>query len=502
MNINNILLWIVSVEHIYLLIWSIALLSVLLSKKNPTSTASWILTITIFPVFGLIAYLFLGINWRQRTFLNNLKNTKNNTVFKTLNSNLLKHNTASYFGLKNNSKQRVDEVLSKTNLSPDAREVVSLLYNSEKTLPSLNESYEIYSDGKSAFDALLKDIMEAKETIFMEYFIWRSDALGVKIKDALVKKAKEGVKIKIIFDGVGSFFTISRRYKRELEKAGVEFFYFLNIKTSLLKLNYRNHRKMTIVDGRILHSGGMNLGLEYITGGRRFKSWRDTNFRIVGDMALYYLTVFATDWLNSGGKFNFDIFEELIKNRKILENGYLMQLSSSGPDSAYPSLKYLYTRFITNAKKEILIQSPYFIPNTSILQQLKIAALSGVKIKLMTTGVPDKRIPYWVADTFIEELLIAGIEVYRYETGFFHAKAMCYDDEICTIGTCNFDSRSFDIHYEINTVFYDKRIASEFKEQFSKDLENCRKLTLEKYQNQGIFYKVRNSIFRLISPLL
>ena len=179
-----------------------------------------------------------------------------------------------------------------------------------------------------------------------------------------------------------------------------------------------------------------------------------------------------------------------------------MQLSSSGPDSAYPSLKYLYTRFITNAKKEILIQSPYFIPNTSILQQLKIAALSGVKIKLMTTGVPDKRIPYWVADTFIEELLIAGIEVYRYETGFFHAKAMCYDDEICTIGTCNFDSRSFDIHYEINTVFYDKRIASEFKEQFSKDLENCRKLTLEKYQNQGIFYKVRNSIFRLISPLL
>ena len=291
-----------------------------------------------------------------------------------------------------------------------------------------------------------------------------------------------------------------------MSKVGVEFKYFLDIKFALSKLNYRNHRKMTIIDNRILHTGGMNLGEEYITGGKRFNLWRDTNIRIEGKLVFHYLAIFITDWLNSGGKLDFNpkkIEKILLEQREnIVKNSYLMQVSSSGPDTIWTTLKYTYSKMISAAKKEILIQSPYFIPDTSLISQLKIAALSGVKIKLMIAGVPDKKIPYWIAETYFGELLLAGVEIYRYKAGFIHCKNIVIDGKFSTMGTCNFDMRSLEINYEINSIFYNREISQSLRGQFYKDLEHCEEIKEENLKKTVFWRKLRNSLFKVISPIM
>ena len=380
-----------------------------------------------------------------------------------------------------------------------------MLTESEKTYLTANKSYEMYYNGKEAFTAIIRDIKNAEKSILMEYFIWRSDELGEQIKNLLIEKAKQGVEVKLMFDGLGSMGTISKKYRKELSDVGVEFRYFLDIKFSLLKSNYRNHRKMTIVDYKILHTGGMNLGEEYITGGKKYESWRDTNVRIEGEVVNQYLTIFFADWLNSGGEIESmrEKINEIVEGNRVEDrNSYLMQVSSSGPDTIWTSLKFLYSKMISAAKKEVLIQSPYFVPDAGIISQLKIAALSGVKIKMMMTGVPDKKIPYWIAETYFEELLLAGVEIYRYKKGFLHCKNIIVDEKFCTMGTCNFDMRSFEINYEVNTVYYNSEISRDMKKQFLKDLEYCEKIEEEKFIKLSFRKKLRNSIFKVFSPIM
>ena len=507
-NFESLLIWIVSIEHIHLAIYIMFLIAILVSERSPETIVAWIFTITVFPVFGFILYLVFGINWRKNR-IESLQNKNRRSLFKgfpSLTENFLKYDPAEIFHSRKVKPEDLDILMNNAGISQEESEIVKLLYASEGTYLTYNSSYEMFYNGKEAFDSIIQDLENAKETIYMEYFVWKSDKLGEKIKDILVKKAKEGVKIRLLFDGMGSFGTISEKYRKELLKVGVEFKYFLDIKFALSKFNYRNHRKITIVDNRILHTGGMNLGEEYITGGRRFESWRDTNVRIQGELVLHYLAIFVTDWLNSGGKqdFKMDDIEEVIEEHKNLRNEspYIMQVSSSGPDTIWTTLKYTYSKFITSAKEEILIQSPYFIPDTSLVSQLKIAALSGVKIKLMIAGVPDKKIPYWIAETYFEELLMAGVEIYRYKAGFIHCKNIVVDGRVSTMGTCNFDMRSFEINYEVNSIFYNEEISQSMREQFYKDLDFCEEIKEENLKKTVFWRKIRNSLFRVVSPLM
>ena len=316
-------------------------------------------------------------------------------------------------------------------------------------------------------------------------------------------------KIKLLFDGVGAF-NLSRKYKKELKMAGIEIRFFLDVKFSMTKLNYRNHRKITIVDNEILHTGGMNVGQEYVDGGKRFANWRDTNARFTGEITAQYLAIFVTDWLNSGGK---DDFSKIIKSEAVEEIKeqkpidkqklkYVMQVSSSGPDTEWTTLKYLYSKMISIAKKEIIIQSPYFVPDSSLISQLKMMALSGVKIKIMVTGVPDKKIPYWIAETYFEELIDVGVKIYRYKAGFLHCKNIIIDEKMSTMGTCNFDMRSFEINYEVNSVFFSKEISQDLKKQFLCDLELCEKFDEARLKKVNFLKRLRNSIFKLISPIM
>lgn len=499
MNSLVIISWI---EHLYILLTLIVVIAVLTSGKKAGSVMAWIFAIMFLPVVGIILYIALGVNWRKRRLLRSkFENSPNKVLSKMSNdisrSEISKYDTKDAF---NKSPLKLDNIdnLTKEIDEYGGREISKLLYTTGGTYLTKNSSYDFYFDGGEAFDSIISDLENAKESIYMEYFIWKSDVLGEKIKDILLRKAKEGLDIKLIFDGLGSFGRISLKYRKSLEAAGIEFRYFLDVKYKLLKLNYRNHRKMVIVDSKILHTGGMNLGQEYIDGGKSFDSWRDTNSRIEGEIVLHYLAVFISDWMSSNGKFNFLLPKEI----PVSDGSYLMQVSASGPDTIWSSLQMLYTKLITEAIEEILIESPYFVPDDGILEQLQIAALAGISVKIIITGKPDKKIPYWVAETYFEDLLNSGIEVYRYQKGFLHCKNIVIDGKISTMGTCNFDFRSFELNYEINTVYYNQEMSEKLKEQFFEDLKYCTKITSEELDKKNLLFRLRDSIFRVLSPIL
>ena len=525
--------WVIPFERIHYLIIIILAVAVLLSDKSPNAMLAWIFTIFTFPLGGAILYFLFGINWRRNKIISKKMKGEERKLFSRL-FNFMQRDVSDIFRsqdffyynrlkninenvdkmseseIKEKIQGQIDTMITNIGLPAQQKEIVKMLYNSEGTFLTNNDSYKLFYDGKGAFDSILKDIENAKKTIYMEYFIWKADELGERIKNALIKKAKEGVKIKLLFDGVGTW-KLPRKYKKELRSAGIEIRWFLDVKFFISKMNYRNHRKIALIDNKIVHTGGMNVGQEYIDGGKRFESWRDTNIRITGEIIGQYLAIFVTDWLNSGGKN--DDFSRIIKSEAVKEIKeqepidkqklkYVMQVSSSGPDTEWTTLKYLYSKMISVAKKEIIIQSPYFVPDTSLVSQLKIMALSGVKIKIMMTGVPDKKIPYWIAETYFEELIDVGVKIYRYKAGFLHCKNIIVDEKMSTMGTCNFDMRSFEINYEVNSVFFNEEISRDLKKQFLCDLELCEKFDEARLKKVGFFKRLRNSGFKLISPIM
>ena len=525
--------WIIPFERLHYLIIIVLTVSVLLSDKSPNAMLAWIFTIFTFPLGGAVLYLLFGINWRRNKIISKkMKGEEKKLYSRIFNfmqrdvSDIFRSQDFFYYNrlenvdgntakmteveIKAAIRNQIDTMIKNINLGSQQSELVKMLYEAEGTFLTNNDSYKLFFHGKEAFDSIICDIENAKSTIYMEYFIWRADELGERIKNALLKKAKEGVKIKLLFDGVGTW-KLPRTYKKELRNAGIEIRWFLDVKFFVSKMNYRNHRKITLIDNDIVHTGGMNVGQEYIDGGKRFDSWRDTNIRITGEIIGQYLAIFVTDWLNSGGKDDFieDIKKEAVhelEEQKPIDKQekleYLMQVSSSGPDTEWTTLKYLYSKMIATAKEEVLIQSPYFVPDYDLISQLKMASLSGVKIKIMVTGVPDKKMPYWIAETYFAELIEAGIEIYRYTAGFLHSKNIIVDEKISTLGTCNFDMRSFEINYEVNSVFYNQEISRDLKGQFIEDLELCERFDEIRLKKVTFFKRLRNSVFKLISPIM
>ena len=309
---------------------------------------------------------------------------------------------------------------------------------------TMNNSVRIFDQGEDMFRSLLEEIDTARKSVHMEYFIWRSDELGEKFREALSKKAAEGVEVRLLFDGVGCFRMMSQSYKRKLRKAGIQIRYFLDPLNpfSGWLLNYCNHRKIVVIDGETAYMGGMNIGREYIDGGKRFKSWRDTHLRFSGESVGLLQAVFLADWENSGGKVENE--SDYINTQPQKSGDLALQIVTSGPDSDWHSLKDLYFNMICNANEEVLIASPYFIIDDSIEEAMVTAALAGVRVRIIMAGPPpDKWIPYWVAQTYYERLIEAGVEFYQYTEGFFHSKYLIADGKIATVGTCNMDMRSF-----------------------------------------------------------
>ena len=495
----------------FLYVVSIAV-KMLLENRPPYSFIAWLTVLVFLPYVGVIFYIFLGMNWKKSKTKISAKLPED--MIKKYFSSLLQEQIKILDNIEGHYSKHINlvKLAIKSGYSP---------------ITVQNEVY-IFDEGKDLFEAIIQDLKLAEKTIHMEYFIWRSDELGERIKDVLIKKANQGVEIRLIFDGVGSLMRINKKYRNELKKNGIKFLYYHDPFSILWTrfVNYRNHRKIVVIDGIVSYMGGMNLGQEYIDGGKRFDSWKDVHMRIVGDACNLIQNVFVCDWYNAGGR-DLEVFNVKEKKRRRIKyanknlneekisiirkdlfpqsttDKFLpVQIITSGADSKWDSIQKVYSKMIEEAKESIYIESPYFVPDDGFLHTLENAALSEVNVNLMITGKPDKKVAWWVAQTYFETLLKAGVNIYLYEKGFLHSKFCAIDGRIVSCGTCNMDIRSFYLHYEMNAVIYDVDIAKKFEDIFKKDVLNSHKITSEEYAKQPKLIRLRNSACRIIAPVL
>lgn len=470
---------------IYIVFTITLVIRIFLDNNHPEVAFAWLMAIIFLPYIGAFLYLMGGINWKKYKIV---KQRPEITFQKELGTIL--------------EKQKIFMGELSTQIDNDIAKTMVLSLQSSNSIITLNNSSKIFYSGDSFFESFINDLNNATDSIHIEYYIFRDDIIGNKIADILKRKAMDGLAVRVLFDGVGCFNKMSKKFKRNLSNSGIQTRYFLdpaNVFSGRL-LNYCNHRKIAVIDGITAYTGGMNIGDEYLDGGKKFNAWRDTHIKIQGESVHMLQSVFLSDWYNSGGE---NIKEEgYFPEVEEIEGNLPMQIVVSGPDSDWYSLEKLFFNMIMNSNRIVYVQTPYFIPSTSLLNALETTALSGVEVNLMITGNPDKKIPFWVAHTYFDSLLAAGVNIFLYKKGFLHSKVLIVDDTISTVGSCNMDIRSFHLDYEVNAVYYNKVVTAGLIEQFNLDLHYCKKINIEDRKKLNIFKRLRNSIFRIFSPVL
>ncbi|MFZ5564830.1 MAG: cardiolipin synthase [Thermodesulfobacteriota bacterium] len=464
---------------------AVTIIYLLLDNRETTSTLSWMLVFIFVPVLGLVAYFLFGRGMRKKTT-------------RTLARQNLETRLQDSHEILVSQQKNEAEALHLRYPSPENRKLINLLYRNSDSILTRHNDLSVFFNGQEKFEVLLNDLMQARHYIHMEYFIWKADDLTEMVVAVLKEKAAQGVAVRVLYDALGNY--LPGRYLKRLRRAGIHIYPYYNFVSpfKIHTLNYRNHRKMVIIDGATGYLGGMNMGQEYVDGGSRFPVWRDTHIRIQGEAVAVLEEVFAVSWLNTTGE-TIDVKAFAPRPPDTITH---IQITTSGPDSQWHSIKQVYFLLISSAESSVFIQTPYFIPDASILMALKTAALSGIDVRVMLTGMLDKRVPYWAALTYIEELLMAGVRFYYYTEGFMHAKTIVVDSHCCSVGTANLDIRSFELNYEINALIYDENVAKVFEAMFMKDLASAREFTMAEYGRMHRIKKLRNSLARLFAPLL
>jgi cardiolipin synthase len=455
-------------------------------RRDPVVSLAWVLGFTIFPIVGFLVFLVFGTGLKTHTKRKYHQKMDNNRAL----TKILRTQKKAIFG------GLIDEV-------PFGGVARYLLTVNDSPFVE-NNDVKIYTKAEEKYRDLIEDIKNAKESINMVYFIIHDDHIGNTIINLLTQKAHEGVQVRFLYDDFGSLLTPHRMFK-ELKKAGGKVVRFFPVKlSSYSKFNHRNHRKITVIDGAIGYMGGMNIGDEYMSRGRRSKkipNWRDTHMRIVGPAVCLLQKYFALDWEFSTDEKLSDQLERFFVIPQKPCGDIPMQIGASGPDSDREEIKCTMIKMLNDAKKYVYIQTPYFVPDAPFLNALTMAAQSGVDVRVMLPGVPDKKYVYYVTTSYIGALLNAGVRVYIYD-GFLHSKTMAVDDAVCTIGTTNIDIRSFSLHFEINAFMYGRQITEECREIFEDDIEKCVEMSEEKYSKRGIWQIMKEGFFRLFSPIM
>lgn len=463
----------------------LSLTIVFLERKSPTSTWAWIMVLTFIPVLGFILYLIFGR--------------------KLSNKRIFTWDTKAKLGVKTAVQHQLREIENKELHLNDERMVpyTDLFYlhlRNNDAIYTQDNDVNVLTDGKRKFEHLMEDIERATDHIHLQYYIVRSDNLGKRLADLLIKKVKEGVDVRFLYDDMGSR-RLSRKLIKKMKVAGaeVEGFFPPLIPKVNLKINYRNHRKIVVIDGKIGYIGGFNIGDEYLGIDDKFGYWRDTHLRIEGSAVHQLQTRFILDW-NQASRNDIEYNERYYAAENAGDIG--MQIVSSGPDSEYEQIKHGYIKMIMSAKEYVYIQTPYFIPDDSLLDALKIASLSGVDVRVMIPNKPDHPFVYWATYSYIGDLLRAGARAFIYENGFLHAKMIVVDSQIASVGTANIDVRSFRLNFEVNAFLYNETLAEMLVDEFEKDLELSTELTYERYQERSIWIRIKEAMARLISPIL
>lgn len=449
------------------------ILVVITENRNPIKTISWLLVLTFLPVVGLILFYFFGQDTRK----------------------MKKMSIKYYRKIKDLSFRDLVPDFN-LELSPDYINLIKLLRRSNYSPLLQGTKLKVMTSGEEVFSSMLEDMDKAKHHIHVEFFIFYNDDTGKRVKEMLMKKALEGVEVRFIYDNVANWFIPGKFYK-EMKTAGVEVTSFMKVKFASLRsrINYRNHRKLVIIDGHVGYTGGMNVSDDYTINPK----WRDTHMRMEGQGALGLQASFLIDWYSSG--------EELTDPPKYFPtqpvyNSNLLQIVNDGPDRTYRTIQQSFNHIITTADRYVYIQTPYFLPTDSLFQALESAALSGVDIRLMVSKRSDSPYVDPAARSYYEDLLKSGMRIYEHQEKFIHAKSLVSDDMISVLGSANMDFRSIETNFEINTYIYDPELALRNREIFFEDLKGCKEIHYDEWVKRPKYKHFIESVMRLFAPLM
>lgn len=453
---------------------------IILEKRSPYKTAAWVLVLIMVPVFGVIFYLIFGQEYRKQKIFS-------------------RSGIKSLGKIRNLSLKQLRQIKTRKE-SYEKENIIRLLLNNSNALLTTGNEVKIFDSGESTFRAIFEAIKNAEHHIHLEYYIFSDDKIGNRLKNLLIEKSIQGIEVRIIIDDVGSW-GLKQKFINELRRNGIEIYPFMEVLFPRLtsQVNFRNHRKILIVDGIIGFIGGINIADRYIDGIKKIGPWRDTHLQITGDAVACMQVIFAADWYfcineNLAGIKYFKPFTE--------KQGTAVQISSSGPDSDWESISQAFFAAIANARKKVYIATPYLMPPSNILSALKVAALSNIDVRIIIPRRSDALIPRWSSFSYVSELLEAGIRVYFYEAGFIHSKYMIVDDTFVTVGTTNLDFRSLETNFEVNAFIYDPDFTARMEAVFSADLQNSSEISLDYWEQRPWHKKFRESVAHIVSPLL
>lgn len=451
---------------------------VIAGNRNPVKTLAWILLFFVLPFLGIVFYIFFGQDYTRQKLISRKKRRK---VITRL----------SY-----------PEGRRSINNLPEEYQNLARLLNHRNQFPVFTHNeVEILSQGKEKFERLITDIEHARHYIHMQYYIIESDEIGNRVKDKLIEKAAQGLEVRVIFDDVGCW-QVPIAFFEEMRKAGIKTATFLEVRFHRLtsKINFRNHRKIVVIDGKIGYTGGMNVADRYWKG-LEWGVWKDLHLRIEGNGVEALESAFLIDW--------YFITKELLPLKSFLHEGKSslrgninLQVVTGGPFGEWREILQAYLKIILSAKEYVYLQTPYFLPGESLLTAMQTAALSGVDVKLMLPERSDSHIVHLATRSYLKSILNAGVKVYLYQPGFLHSKMIVADDSVATVGSTNLDFRSFEHNFEINTFIYDKGMSLKLKEVFLDDMQQCRKISLNQWSKRPLTEKFIESTIRLFSPLL
>ncbi|MFD1160970.1 cardiolipin synthase [Hwangdonia seohaensis] len=482
--------WILIGETAYILLVVFVIFRVLRDTRSSTKALAYILFIVFVPFFGMIFYFSVGINYRKRK-LYSKKIVEDEPLRQRIRNRMNAYSkTVGKSGLTAHKSETLIEFIRRSSSSPlTANNEVKLLINGEEKFPEL-----------------LKALENATHHIHFEYYIYENDITGNQVADVLIRKAKEGLEVRFMYDDFGSH-GLGKPFIKKLQDAGVQTAPFYKIRWYAFanRLNYRNHRKIVVIDGMVGFVGGINMSDKYRNDLKveNHLYWRDTHLMIKGQATAYLQYLFMGDWnFCSTTPFEYSETYFIDSTKQDIIKPEVVQIAASGPDSQQPVIFYSLLEAISSAKKSIYITSPYFIPDESLMDVLIIAILGGLDVKILIPGVSDSKMVNAAANAYYTELLQVGAKIYKYNKGFVHAKTMVIDDDLAIIGSANMDYRSFDLNFEVNAMVYSKNIAAKLTEAFENDLKVSTLIDAEAWLNRPKYIHLWERLVRLTSPFL
>ncbi len=469
----------------YIISMLVIIVVIMLENRNPLKTISWVIVLLTVPGLGVIFYIFFGQNWRKEKIIAR-KGLKNHDLFASISHSQVKELSDSNLLLNSG-------IYTKRN-------IIRLLLNNANAIVTHGNKVNILNNGDETFSAIISELKKAEKFIHLQYYIFDDDNIGNEIIDILIEKVANGVEVRLIIDDVGGW-QLKKSFFNRLRENGIEVECFLKVRFPMFtsKINYRNHRKITVIDGTVGFIGGINIADRYLNGNEGYGIWRDMHLRIEGDAVLAMQEIFLIDWY-------------FVKQEELTDPKYfpavdpigdkLVQIVPSGPDSDWPAIMMGFLQSISSAMKYVYMATPYFMPNESVLMTIKAAAMGGIDVRLLIPEKSDAHFTHMSSRSYIKELLLAGVKVYFYQKGFLHSKMIVVDDLICSIGSANMDFRSFEHNFEVNAFIYDNEKTTEARNIFLDDLNDSRQIFYDIWIGRSKWMKIKESFARLFSPLL